>query len=395
MLNSIALLLLVGLALGKLANRFRLPALLGYLVTGVLLGPYVFNLLSDPLLSISSDLRRIALVVILTRAGLSLNIDDLKRAGRPALMMCFVPAVFEILGALVLGQPLLGFSWAQSLLIGTILAAVSPAVLVPRTIDMIQQGIGVDKKIPQILLTGASADDVFVYTVFAMCLNLNTGSSIGWSTLIDIPLTVITGLLVGLLVGWVLSKLYQQTGLTQVYQVIISLATGFLIFGLEDYLRGTIAFSAVLAIISSHVVILHRAPDQAKAISQGFTPIWQVFEIFLFSLLGASVNPTLAVQSFVPAFLFITGCGLFRAVGVYISMLKTPLSSRERLFMILAYIPKATEQAAIGGIPFAMGIAGGDLMLVVATLSIFYTAPLGAFLIDYFAPRWLNVAHTR
>lgn len=390
MLTSIAVLLIIGLISGRIVTRFRLPALLGYLITGVVLGPYLLDFLADSLLEISSDLRRIALVVILTRAGLTLNISDLKQAGRPALLMCFVPAIFEMCGALVFGQSLLGFNWAQSLLMGSILAAVSPAVLVPRTIEMIQTGLGVDKQIPQILLMGASADDVFVYTVFAMCLDLNTGDTIGWGSLIDIPVTLTTGLVVGLAVGWILTRLYQWQGLNQTHQAVVSVSVGFLLFALEDFMRGFIGFSAVLAIIASHAVILKQKPNLAKNLANNFQPIWQVFEIFLFALLGASVNPNLALKYFWPALFFITGCGLFRAVGVLLSMVKTSLSLCDRIFMVLAYIPKATEQAAIGGIPFAMGIIGGDMMLVVATLSIFYTAPLGAFLVDYFAPRWLN-----
>lgn len=311
MLTSIAILLITGLILGKIAQRFHLPALLGYLIAGVVLGPYLFNFLANPLLEISSDLRRIALVVVLTRAGPSLDFSDLKQAGRPALLMCFVPAIFEIGGSLVLGQPLLGFNWAQSLLMGTILVAVSPAVLVPRTIEMIQPSLGVDKQIPQILLTGATADDVFVYTVLAMCLNLNTGTTIGWGSLIDIPFTMFTGLAVGLAVGWVFTHLYQWQGLNQTHQVIISLSTGFLLFSLEDFTREIIAFSAVLAIITSHAVILQKRSNLAKTLADNFQPIWQAFESFLFALLGASVNPNLALQSFWPALFFITGAVFF------------------------------------------------------------------------------------
>lgn len=388
MLASLALLFILGVFGGRLMQKWNLPSLIAYLVIGLILGPYFLDLLSEDLLAISPELRSVALIIILSRAGLSLDLQELKKVGRPALLLCFLPAAFEILATGLFAPLLLDFNLAQSLLLGSILAAVSPAVLVPRTIQMIENGLGTEKQIPQMLLAGASADDIFVYTAFAIFLGMNQGESLQWVNLWQIPVSLLSGILIGILAGQVLAYIMRKMSFNQTQGFLLSLSAGFLLFSLEDLVN--IPFSPVLAIILANATVLRLDPVPAQELSKNYNGLWKVFEIFLFSLLAASLDPTYALQAGWRPLVLIALTGIVRALGVWLSLLKTNLVKKEKVFMMMAYIPKATEQAAIGGIPFALGLVGGEMMLVVAITSIFLTAPLGAFLVDYFAPRLLE-----
>lgn len=388
MLASLALLFILGVFGGRLMQKWNLPSLIAYLVIGLVLGPYFLDLLSEDLLAISPELRSIALIIILSRAGLSLDLQELKKVGRPALLLCFLPAAFEILATGLFAPLLLDFNLAQSLLLGSILAAVSPAVLVPRTIQMIENGLGTEKQIPQMLLAGASADDIFVYTAFAIFLGMNQGESLQWVNLWQIPVSLLSGILIGILAGQVLAYIMRKMSFNQTQGFLLSLSAGFLLFSLEDLVN--IPFSPVLAIILANATVLRLEPVPAQELSKNYNGLWKVFEIFLFALLAASLDPTYALQAGWRPIALIALTGIVRALGVWLSLLKTNLIKKEKLFMMMAYIPKATEQAAIGGVPFALGIAQGEMILVVAITSIFLTAPLGAFLVDYFAPRLLE-----
>lgn len=382
MLFSLAVIFLVGSLLGKLFEVFGLPRLIGMLLTGIVLGPYVGNVIAGSLLSISADLRQIALIIILTRAGLSLNLNDLKQVGRPALLLCFVPATLEILGTILLAPRLLGFNILQAAVLGTIIAAVSPAVVVPKMLGLMQKGYGVKKSIPQMVLAGASVDDVYVIVLFTAFTSLAMGGSVRPIAILTVPIAIGTGILVGALCGLLLTKLFSRLHMRDTTKVGILLSVAFLLVSLEQVLEGIVGFSGLLAVMALGVVLQQRMPKVSNRLSRKFSKMWVGAEVLLFVLVGATVNISYATKAGIAAILLIGGALVFRVAGVFISLWKTELTRDERVFTAIAYMPKATVQAAIGGIPLAMGIPGGEIMLTVAVIAILVTAPVGAILID-------------
>lgn len=385
MFLGLALLFLGGLLAGRLFRRLHLPPLLGMLLLGIVLGPYAFDLLDDSLLAISADLRRIALVIILTRAGLSLDLESLKRVGRPAFLLCFLPALCEICGIVLLAPSILGLTTMEALLLGTVLAAVSPAVVVPRMVHLLDRGYGVKEGIPQMILAGASLDDIFVLGLFSICTGLMTGESVSALSLVKLPLSLLFGILGGVLCALILRKLFVFFEDTA-QRVVLMLAVSFLLLFADDSLGGT--FSGLLAIMTLAIVLARWMPTEE--LSAHYNHLWVGAESILFVLVGASVNITYAAQFSLPVILVIVGALIFRMAGVLLCVTKTPLSPKERAFCTLAYTPKATVQAAIGAIPLSLGLACGQTVLTAAVLGILLTAPLGAIAIDVTYPRWLK-----
>ena len=383
MLTSLAFIFLLGLILGALFTKLKLPALLGMILTGIILGPYALNLLDNSILSISPSLRQLALVIILTRAGLAMNIEDLKRAGRPALLMCFLPALFEITGTVLIAPKLLGITVLEAAIIGSVIAAVSPAVVVPRMLKLIEEKRGTGKSIPQLIMAGASVDDVFVIVLFTSFLGFEKGGGLSAVKLIYVPVSIIVGIIAGLIVGYILVKFFKKFHMRDSVKVVILLSMSFLLLELEKRIGEKVPFSALIAVMSVGIGILKNYDVLAKRLSAKFSKLWVAAEILLFVLVGATVDIKYAVAAGLLAVILILGALIFRMAGVFCCLLGSRLDTKERAFTMMAYTPKATVQAAIGGIPLAMGLACGELTLTVAVLSILITAPLGAFAIDY------------
>lgn len=382
MLLSIGLILIVGMLTGWLCKRIKLPSLLGMLLTGILLGPYVLNLLDPSLLSISADLRKIALIIILTRAGLGLDLSGLKKLGRPAVMMCFVPATFELLGMLLLAPKLLGLSLLEAAIMGAVLAAVSPAVVVPRMVKLTEEGYGTAQGIPQLILAGASVDDVYVIVLFSTFTGMMQGSGISVISFVNIPISILLGIGIGLFAGYLLSLFFTRVHIRDTSKVLVILSISFFLVTLEDSLSTPITFSALIAIMFIGVGLQRHREPVAKRLSVKYGKLWVAAEVFLFVLVGATVNISYLGKVGISALLMILGALLFRMAGVFVCLLGTSLTLKEKLFTMIAYTPKATVQAAIGGIPLALGFACGETVLTVAVLAIVLTAPLGAFAID-------------
>ncbi|MCI8426322.1 MAG: sodium:proton antiporter [Lachnospira sp.] len=382
MLMSIALILLFGLILGSLFSKIKLPSLLGMIIVGIILSPYALNLLDESILNISADIRQIALVIILTRAGLSLNLSDLKKVGRPAVLMCFIPACAELLGTILLAPILLKTTYLEAAIIGSVIAAVSPAVIVPRMIRLMEEGCGTNKNIPQLILAGASVDDVFVIVLFTAFTSLASTGNISAITFLQIPISIVLGVLVGMLLGIILTKFFQYFHMRDSVKLLIILSFSFLLIELQNRLEGIIPISGLLAIMSLGIIIKQKYDILAKRLSGKYNKLWIVAEIFLFVLVGATVDLQYALSAGISAILLVLGALLFRMFGVALSLIKTNLNRNERLFCMLAYMPKATVQAAIGSIPLSMGLACGQIVLTVAVLSILITAPLGAICVD-------------
>ena len=383
MLTSIALIILMGLSLAYIFNKLKLPRLVGMILTGIILGPYMLNVLDPTILSISSELRQIALVIILTRAGLALDIKDLKKVGRPAILMCFIPALFEILGFIILGPKLLDLSILDSAILGTVIAAVSPAIIVPRMINLIDEGYGTKKSIPQLILAGASVDDIFVIVLFTSLTSLATSeSSFSPSVLLQIPISIILGILIGVITGLILIKLFKTIHTRDSNKLLIILSISFLFLTLENSLKGYVKVSGLLAVMSLGATIYKSYNDLSIRLSSKYSKLWAGAEIFLFVLVGATVNIKYALNLGLISVIIIIFSLLFRITGVYLSLVKTNLTNKEKLFTSFSYLPKATVQAAIGALPLSMGLASGETILTVAVVSILITAPLGALLID-------------
>ena len=390
MLLSIALILLAGMFMGWLCKKIRLPGLLGMLFTGIILGPYVLNVIDDSILNISADLRKIALIIILTRAGLSLDIKDLKKVGRPAILMCFVPACFEMAGMILLAPRILGISTLDAAIMGAVVAAVSPAVVVPKMIKLMEEGYGVKKGIPQLILAGASVDDVFVIVMFTAFTGLAQGESVSVKSFVNVPLSVVTGALAGLAVGYLLAKFFERVHIRDTSKVMILLSVSFILVTAEDYFSNVIPFSALIGVMAAGVSLQKKREVVAKRLSSKFNKLWAVSEIMLFVLVGAAVDIQYAVKAGAAPVLLVLAVLVFRMAGVLVCLLKTRLNRKERTFCMLAYMPKATVQAAIGGMPLAMGLSCGNIVLSVAVIAILITAPLGAFCIDATYRRFLQ-----
>ena len=392
MIVSLGIVFLIGLLFAGIFEKMKLPRIVGMLAAGMICGPYVLNLLDGSLLSVSADLRKIALVVILLKAGLSLNLSDLRQVGRPAVLLSFVPACAEIVGYMLLAPMLFGIELNEALLMGSVLAAVSPAVVVPRMVHLMETGYGTKKSIPQMILAGASCDDIFVIVLFSAFLSMNKGGSFEVMQLLDIPVSIVLGLLMGALVGYGLWKYFEtmyEKGkpIRSSMKVIIILGISFLLIGVENALEGIVAVSGLLG-VTAMAVMLKRKSDPAVStrLSQKFGKIWLCAEVLLFVLVGAAVDIRYMASAGIMAVILIFGALVFRTIGVWLCLLKTELNTKERVFCVMAYLPKATVQAAIGSVPLANGLACGDLILSVAVMAIVITAPIGAFLIDHFHP---------
>lgn len=391
MLTSLGLVLLLGMALGALAKRLKLPSLVGMLIAGMILGPYALNLLSDSLLNISADLRQLALIIILTRAGLSLDVEALKRVGRPAILMCFVPACFEILGMTLLAPALLGVSTLDAAIMGAVVGAVSPAVIVPRMIRLSEEGWGVDRGIPQLILAGASVDDVFVIVMFTAFTGLASGGTgLTAGAVLSIPASILTGVAAGLLLGWLLAQWFRRVHMRDSVKVVILLSLAFLLVEAEDALEGIFPFSGLLSVMGAGVGLQRWRSVVAQRLSLKFSKLWVAAEVALFVLVGAAVDLRYALSAGVMAILAVLGALCFRAVGVLVCVSGAHFSPKEKLFCVLGYLPKATVQAAIGGVPLAMGLGCGQIVLTVAVIAILVTAPLGALAIDRSYPKLLT-----
>lgn len=392
MLWSLALVFLGGLLAGEVFRRLRLPPLLGMLLVGIAFGPYALGLLDDSLLAISADLRKVALIIILTRAGLSLDIGDLRKVGRSAVLLCFVPATFELVGTVILAPRLLGVSVLEAAIIGSVIAAVSPAVVVPRMLRLMDEGYGAKQGIPQMILAGASVDDVYVIVLFSSFTSLAAGGTLSPLDFVRIPTSLVLGIAAGVLCGLALAWWFSHVHMRDSIKVIVFLALSFVLVTIEDHCTGIIGFSGLLAVMSMGIMLGQRIPVVSKRLSAKYDRLWVGAELLLFVLVGAMVNVAYAAYAGVAAILLILGAMVFRMAGVLASVLGTKLNGKERAFCMLAYTPKATVQAAIGGVPLAMGLACGETVLTVAVLAILITAPFGAIAIDCTYKKWLQRA---
>lgn len=390
MLLSVALILLVGMSMGWLCRKMKLPGLLGMLATGIVLGPYVLDLLDPSILGISAELRKIALIIILTRAGLGLDLSGLKKIGRPAVLMCFVPASFELFGMLLLAPKLMGLSILEAAVMGAVLAAVSPAVVVPRMVKLMDEGYGVKEGIPQLILAGASVDDVYVIVLFSTFTGMMQGTGVSAIRFINIPVSILLGIAIGLGIGVLLDCFFQKVHMRDTSKVLIILSISFLLVVMEDHLVTPITFSALIAVMFIGIGLQRKREVVAKRLSVKYGKLWVAAEVFLFVLVGATVNIGYIGKVGIKALIVIAGALVFRMLGVLVCLLGTEIKGKERLFTMLAYTPKATVQAAIGGIPLSLGFACGESVLAVSVLAIVLTAPLGAFAIDLSYKKFLK-----
>ncbi|MBU3197080.1 cation:proton antiporter [Clostridium algidicarnis] len=382
MLFSLALILIIGFTLSGILNRLRLPGILGMLITGVILGPFVLNLISPDILNISKDLRQIALIVILSRAGLSLDVKDLKKVGTPAILMCFVPATFELVAITLLAPIFFKVSYIEAAIMGTVLAAVSPAVVVPRMLKVMEGGYGKEKSIPQLILAGASVDDVYVIVLFTAFIGMYQGKGFSVLSLASVPISIVIGLATGVLSGLLLVFVFKKLHIRDTVKILIILSVSFLFISLESEVKSYIPMSGLLAVMALGGTILKKYEVLAKRLSNKLSKIWVGAEILLFVLVGAAVDIRFVSDAGLMAVILILSALIFRICGVYICLIKTKLTNREKLFCAIAYLPKATVQAAIGSIPLSAGVEAGNTILTVAVLAILVTAPIGAIGID-------------
>ena len=382
MLTSIAIILLLGMGAGWLFSKIKLPSLLGMIIVGIVISPHCLNLVDESILMISGDVRQIALVVILMRAGLSLNTEDLKKVGRPAVLMCFVPACVEMLGTVLLAPLLFDISVLDAAIMGSVIAAVSPAVIVPRMIKLIETGYGRKRRIPQLILAGAAVDDVFVIVVFTALTTLASTGQISVDSFLQIPVSIGLGILLGWVVGLILAVFFKKKHMRDTVKVLILISVSFLMLEVQSQLESVVAVSGLLAIMSMGIVIKKKHPVTAQRLSVKYNKLWLGAELFLFVLVGVAVDLRYALAAGATVIVLVAAALVFRMVGVFLSLLKTELSKKEKLFCMMAYTPKATVQAAIGTIPLAMGLDCGSMVLTVAVVSILLTAPFGAICVD-------------
>lgn len=390
MLLSLALILIIGFSLGGIFNHFKLPSLLGMILTGILIGPYAFDLISEEILNISGDLREIALIVILMRAGLTIDLKDLKKVGRPAILMSLLPATCEIIGFAIFAPMFFHISTLDAIIMGTVIAAVSPAVIVPRMIHLIESGIGKKKSIPQLIMAGASVDDIYVIILFTAFLNVSSGSDFDFLTLVNVPVAITTGILVGALIGLGMVWFFKAKHIRDTIKVLILLSVSFILVTLETWLDPYMAFSGLIAVMTLGATLAKTYPVLTKRLTGKFSKIWVGAELLLFVLVGATVQisyiPDIGFSALILIFIAL---GL-RVIGVAISLIGSNLNYKEKAFCAVSYLPKATVQAAIGAVPLSFGLKSGHLILTVAVLSILVTAPLGAILIDRLYSRCLE-----
>ena len=396
MLTSLSFIFLVGLAMGAICQKLKLPRIIGMLATGIVLGPYVLDFLDPSILSISADLRKMALIIILLKAGLSLNLDDLKKVGRPAIMMSFVPASFEIIGYLLFAPSILGITRVEAAVMGSVLAAVSPAVVVPRMVQLMENKYGTEKAIPQMIMAGASCDDIFVIVLFTTFLSMAQGGSADIKAFANIPISIILGIILGAIVGYLLYLFFETAYAKKHYvrnsmKIIIVLGFSFLLIAIEGGLEGKIAMSGLLAVVSMACVLRMKCTSfVSKRLSEKFGKLWLAAEVILFVLVGAAVDIRYTLDAGLAAVAMIFAALIFRLFGVWLCTVKTSLTLKERAFCVIAYLPKATVQAAIGSVPFAAGLPCGKIVLSVAVMAIIITAPLGAFGMDFTYKKFLH-----
>ena len=388
MLTSLALIFLVGLAMAAVCQQLKLPRIIGMLLTGIVLGPYVLNWLDPSILAISSELRKMALLIILLKAGLSLNIEDLKKVGRPAILMSCLPAGFEILGYVLFAPWFLGISRTEAAVMGAVLAAVSPAIVVPRMVQLIEQNCGTEKKIPQLILAGASCDDIFVIVLFTTFANMAQGGQADVLDFVNIPVSILLGILLGAVTGFLLAAFFETAYahrhcVRNSMKVVIVLGVSFLLVAVEEWCKDFVSVSGLLAVVSMACVLKIRSTAfVSKRLSEKFGKLWIAAEVILFVLVGAAVDIRYTLSAGGAALALIFVALIFRSIGVFLCLIKTNLNRKERLFCVISYLPKATVQAAIGSVPLAMGLPCGKMVLSVAVLAILITAPLGALGID-------------
>ena len=394
MLISITLITFSGFFLGFLCKKFKFPSLFGMIIAGIIIGPHVLNLIDESILNISSEIRKIALIVILIRAGLKLDFNDLKKVGRPAILMCFIPATFEVIGMVLLAPAILGISVIEAAVLGAVIGAVSPAVIVPRMIKLIDENRGTDKGIPQMILAGASVDDVYVIVLFTTFTSLAMGGEVSVKSFIDIPISIVTGIAGGLLAGYLLVIYFSRIHMRDSVKVIIVLGISFALTFVEDTWSAIVPFASLIGVMALGTMIRRKKQELAVRLSSKYDKLWVAAEVFLFVLVGASVEITSLKSAGINAVILIFGVLVFRMIGVFACLIKTGLTVKERIFCMLAYTPKATVQAAIGGLPLAMGLDCGNIVLTVSVIAIMITAPLGAFAIDLTYGRFLNSDRT-
>ena len=382
MLFSIALIFILGFLISGIFNHLKIPGLLGMIFIGVILGPHTLNLLDQELLTISEDLRELALIVILLRAGLSLNLSDLKRVGRPAVLMAFIPAILELTIITLLAPILLGVTYLEAAIMGAVVAAVSPAVVVPRMIKLIDEGYGRKKSIPQLIMASASVDDIFVIVLFTAFMGMHAGDGSSVKLLSTIPISIILGIVLGIIVGFILVKIFKVIKTRETVKILIILSVAFILVSLGESLKDIVPISGLLSVMALGITVLELNDKLGKSLLEGYSKIWIGAEVLLFVLVGAEVNIASVPQIGLMAVILILSAMLFRVIGVNISLIKTKLNKKERIFSSIAYLPKATVQAAIGAIPLARGVEAGSVILSVAVLAILLTAPLGAIGID-------------
>lgn len=391
MATSLAIITLLGLLSNKLFEKLRLPGLLGMIIVGVLIGPFGFNFLSDDIIRASADFRKIALIVILLRAGLGIKREDLKKVGAPAIKMSFIPGVLEGFTIIYISMKLFGFTFIQGGMLGFIIAAVSPAVIVPSMLVLMEKGIGREKNIPTIILAGASIDDVFAITIFSTFLGMYSGSRVNIGIkLLSIPLSIILGIIIGVIIGVILVKVFRTYHIRDTKKVLCILGSAILLTTIETFMKSKVEIAGLLGVMAIGFIILEKMPKVGSRMASKLNKVWVFAEILLFVLVGAQVNVALAIDSGLIGILLIAIGLIGRSIGVILSLVGTRLNIKEKLFCILAYIPKATVQAAIGAIPLSMGVESGDLILSLAVLSIILTAPLGAIAIKIGGSRLLE-----
>lgn len=396
MLTSLSFIFLLGLAMAAVCQRLKLPRIIGMLLTGILLGPYALNLLDPSILAVSADLRQMALIIILLKAGLSLNLADLKRVGRPAVMMACVPASFEILGFLIFAPHILGVTRVEAAVMGAVLSAVSPAVVIPRMVQLMEERYGTDKSIPQMIMAGASCDDIFVIVLFSTFVTMAQGGAVHGTDLLNVPVSIVLGVALGVGTGYALSLFFEKAYVCGCYvrnstKVIILLGVSFLLMAVETWLKEIVSISGLLAVVSTACVLKIRSiPDVSSRLSEKFGKLWIAAEVILFVLVGAAVDIRYTLEAGLPALAMIAAALVFRSLGTMFCLFGTALNLKERLFCIIAYLPKATVQAAIGSVPLALGLPCGALVLSVAVLAIVITAPLGALGMDLTYKKFLK-----
>ena len=383
MISSLALIFLLSLLVGELFHKVQLPKIIGMLLVGIVIGPYALNLLSPAILNISAELRKIALIIILIKAGLTLDLSSLKKASRPALLLSFLPATFEVIAITIFAPIIFNISRLEAALLGAVLGAVSPAVVIPKMTELIEKGYGKDKSIPEMILAGASLDDIFVIVLFSSFLSANQSGAIDLLSFASIPISIILGVTLGILTGLIVSKIFKSYSMASEARTIVVLALAFALTALEELIKAYLPLSSLLAVVAMAATIkLKSSKEITNEIAKDHSRLWLGAQALLFTLIGAAVDIRYTLNAGYSAILLLFISLLIRSIGVLLALLFTTLNKKERLFTIFAYLPKATVQAAIGGIPLAMGLSCGSLVLSIAVLSILITAPLGAFLMD-------------